>query len=122
MWWLFLGLAEHKFKQRFCKTGVSKVNRKFIYIYTNVFFKINTKSYLKKRTYFLKESIPKSRLKIFETMGFYLIKLGNRKILVDFEYLEILEKRKRLIKNKSLTKLSNFEKIYFNNSNKQSFF
>ena len=91
-------------------------------MFTNVFFKINTKSYLKKRTYFLKESIPKSRLKIFETMGFYLIKLGNRRILVDFEYLEILEKRKRLIKNKSLTKLSNFEKIYFNNSNKQSFF
>lgn len=91
-------------------------------MFTNVFFKINTKSYLKKRTYFLKESIPKSRLKVFETMGFYLIKLGARKILVDFEYLEILEKRKRLIKNKSLTKLSNFEKIYFNNSNKQSFF
>ncbi|MFL2676347.1 MAG: hypothetical protein CNE97_04670 [alpha proteobacterium MED-G10] len=91
-------------------------------MFTNVFFKINTKSYLKKRIYFLKESIPKSRLKIFEIMGFYLIKLGNRRILVDFEYLEILEKRKRLIKNKSLTKLSNFEKIYFNNSNKQSFF
>jgi hypothetical protein len=91
-------------------------------MFTNVFFKINTKSYLKKRTYFLKESIPKSRLKVFETMGFYLIKLGARKILVDFKYLEILEKRKRLIKNKSLTKLSNFEKIYFNNSNKQSFF
>ena len=70
-------------------------------MFINVFFKIRRK-FLKKKNLFLKESIPtSSRLKNFETMGFYLIKLGSKKILVDFEYLEILEKKKRLIKNKN---------------------
>ena len=88
----------------------------------NVFFKTNRKTFFKKKIYFLKKPIPDSSLKIFETMGLYLIKVKKNFFLVDFEYLELLEKRKILIKNKTLTKLNNFEKIYFNDKNDQLFF
>ena len=32
-------------------------------------------------------------------MDYYLIKLGNKKSLINFEYIEKLEKKKRMLKN-----------------------
>ena len=56
-------------------------------------------------------------------MGYYLIKLGSRKVLVNFEYIEKLEKKKRTFKSCLNTKeLNPLEKLYFKHSRKFIFF
>ena len=46
-------------------------------------------------------------------MGYYLIKLGTKKVLINFEYIEKLEKKKRMLKNSVKKNLNSLEKLYF---------
>ena len=54
-------------------------------------------------------------------MGYYLIRLGSKKIIVNFEYIEKLEKKNyKNFKNK--IELNSLERLYFNYSRKLVFF
>ena len=45
-------------------------------------------------------------------MGYYTMKLGSKKVLVNFEYIEQLEKKKRLKNKENKKSLNSFEKLY----------
>ena len=51
---------------------------------------------------FLKSLFTSSDHKILQKMGYYLIRLGSKKIIVNFEYIEKLEKKKiiKILKTK----------------------
>ena len=65
---------------------------------------LKEKKFYEKNFYFLNTFSSSEEHKILQKMGYYLIKLGTKKVLVNFEYIEKLEKKKELknsVKKKS---------------------
>ena len=69
--------------------------------------------YIKNIVHKLMYIVKLSLHKIFEKIGYYLIKLGTKKVLIHFEYIEKLEKKKRILKNSFKKNLNSLEKLYF---------
>ena len=89
----------------------------------NVFFKIKRRNFYDKDFYFVKSSFSSDNHKILQKMGYYLITIGKRKVLVNYEYIEKLEKKKRNFKSTVNTKgLNLLEKLYFKHPRKFIFF
>ena len=59
----------------------------------NVFFKAKREFFFEKNFYTLNSFFPSADHKIFQRMGYYLLKLGTKRFLVNFEYIEYLEKK-----------------------------
>ena len=85
----------------------SKGSSKFRQMLINVYFTVKRENFMKKNFYFLNTFSSSEEHKIFQKIGYYLIKLGTKKVLIHFEYIEKLEKKKRILKN-SVKKKSQF--------------
>ena len=96
-------------------------SKQFRQMLINVFFKTERQKFYEKNFYFLNSFISSDSHKIFQKMGYYLIKLGSKKVLVNFEYIEYLEK-KRLNNNKKKKSISSFEILYSKFQRKFIFF
>ena len=79
----------------------------------NVYFAVKREKFYEKNFYFLNTFSSSEEHKIFEKIGYYLIKLGTKKVLIHFEYIEKLEKKKRMLKNSVEKNLNSLEKLYF---------
>ena len=94
-------------------------SNEFRQMLVNVFFETKREKFFDKDFYFLKSFFNSKNHKIFEKMGYYSIKLGSKKILVNFTYLEKLEK-KNMFKKKS--EFNSFDRLYFKHCKKLVFF
>ena len=86
------------------------------------FFVKKGEKFFERNFYFLKSLFTSSDHKILQKMGYYLIRLGSKKIIVNFEYIEKLEKKKNYKNFKNKIELNSLERLYFNYSRKFIFF
>jgi len=91
----------------------SKGSSKFRQMLINVYFAVKREKFYEKNFYFLNTFSSSEEHKIFEKIGYYLIKLGTKKVLIHFEYIEKLEKKKRILKNSVKKNINSLEKLYF---------
>ena len=95
-------------------------SNKFRQMLINVFFKIKREKFYEKKFYALNSFLLSENHKIFEKMGYYSIKLGSKKFLVSFEYIEELEKKIKY--NKKNIEINSLEKLYMKFSKQLKFF
>ena len=101
----------------------SKDSNNFKQMLVNVFFKIKRRNFYDRDFYFVKSFFSSDNHKVLQKMGYYLIIIAKRKVLVNYEYIEKLEKKKRTFKSPINTKGFNLlEKLYFKHQRKFIFF
>ena len=101
----------------------SKDSNNFKQMLVNVYFKIKRRNFYDRDFYFVKSFFSSDNHKVLQKMGYYLIIIGKRKVLVNYEYIEKLEKKKRTFKSPINTKGFNLlEKLYFKHQRKFIFF
>ena len=90
----------------------SKDSKKLRQMLINIFFNFKRQKFYEKNFYFLDSFFQSNNHKILQKMGYYSMKLGSKKVLVNFEYIEQLEKKKRLKNKENKKSLNSFEKLY----------
>ena len=87
-------LREAGLKKGFFFSSSTQRIRKLRQMLINIFFNFKRQKFYEKNFYFLDSFFQSNNHKILQKMGYYTMKLGSKKVLVNFEYIEQLEKKR----------------------------